>query len=817
MTSLPLVILGILAAIAVGVLLIVFLIVPLFKGIGWLLRQLFRFVTGEVGDALRLVGSVITFLFISLLTVLNVIIGRWSAATHFGRGVTREVQTMGKCIYRMCIGHPAQLLCLGGLTEGIEKRLPEIVAQAPGPDAPTKRTGQFDGYRIVGSLHAGGSGAKLYIAEPDAIKLQAFARNGVTDCRSVVIKSFSLNDGGSLPNIVRESRALDAAKRLGLILDNELSDERFFYVMRYVPGDSLSVAGKQLHGLSGSAGLGNSQLKTALGYMADLLSTLEHYHVGGLWHKDVKPDNIIVDGHRAHLVDFGLVTPLRSAMTLTTHGTEYFRDPEMVRMALKGVKVHEVDGTKFDIFGAGAVLFSLIEDSFPAHGVLSPVNKRCPEAVRWIIRRAMTEYDKRYASAGEMLADLRVVMLAPDPFSLRPVDLPSVQAGGSEEASEQRPHEQPSTGIPASIAAAAAVGMPPIPNAPTPAMAQAKPNIRVVNWWTGRSEVDDTETKTAPVTRNVAQSHKGFNFSPTPISSVWSAKREPRIPIGHDGRRLTASEQLERARGRVKSAMERAQSRVNRRSTNPNRTYSNSPAAGIAIAVGAVSVLVFFILGGSLLTTRRQSVVVNPPTQPMFGPLAIEIDSPTVPTALTPPSAPVYYTSSKDPSRTKNSASNSADKVGGPIPTSQVAERGSTLPTGSVLIISDFDSTLPADSVRVIKAATSALRNSGLSLIGVPFESGVSDEQSAQENEIVALFRKDVGLVSPDASNARQAISTWLASHSDSARAVLWMTPSLSGAKDGIVFRVFGEDGDANSAALAQAVRNAIPTTTTRR
>ena len=37
-------------------------------------------------------------------------------------------------------------------------------------------------------------------------------------------------------------------------------------------------------------------------------------------------------------MDFGLVTPLRSAMTLTTHGTEYFRDPEMVRMALKGVK-----------------------------------------------------------------------------------------------------------------------------------------------------------------------------------------------------------------------------------------------------------------------------------------------------------------------------------------------------------------------------------------------------------------------------------------------------------------------------------------------
>ena len=34
---------------------------------------------------------------------------------------------------------------------------------------------------------------------------------------------------------------------------------------------------------------------------------------------------------RVQLVDLGLITPLASAMTLTTHGTEYFRDPELVR------------------------------------------------------------------------------------------------------------------------------------------------------------------------------------------------------------------------------------------------------------------------------------------------------------------------------------------------------------------------------------------------------------------------------------------------------------------------------------------------------
>ena len=242
-----------------------------------------------------------------------------------------------------------------------------------------------------------------------------------------MIKSFSLSEGSSLPQIVRESRSLEAARRLGLILDHDLRPDRFHYVMRYIPGDSLTLVTRQLHATSPSDGLGELQLRTALGYSADLVRTLATYHRGGLWHKDVKPDNIIVDARgdrRAHLVDFGLVSSLRSAMTLTTHGTEYFRDPVMVQRALQGAKVHEVDGTKFDIYGAGAVLFATIEDTFPPHGVLSQVSKRCPEAVKWIIRRAMAAYDNRYASADEMLRDLEFVLAAKDPYAVRPSNCP---------------------------------------------------------------------------------------------------------------------------------------------------------------------------------------------------------------------------------------------------------------------------------------------------------------------------------------------------------------------------------------------------------
>src|SRR5690606_37107343 len=131
--------------------------------------------------------------------------------------------------------------------------------------------------------------------------------------------------------------------------------------------------------------------------------------------------------------DLGLITHMRSAMTLTTHGTEYFRDPELVRMALKGVKVNEVEGARFDVYGVGAALYSVIENSFPAHGGLSQLTKRCPEAARWIIRRAMTDYDKRYGSMEEMLADIEAVRNAADPYAVRPVDLPSMRGGASAE------------------------------------------------------------------------------------------------------------------------------------------------------------------------------------------------------------------------------------------------------------------------------------------------------------------------------------------------------------------------------------------------
>ncbi len=608
-----------------GILAIIFLVVPLLKALGWMIggffnglawvvRHVFEFVGGMLKDSVRFVGAIIAFVVLLPLVLLNVIIGRWSASGHFARSMKRECGVASTCLYRVALQRPLRFLLLGGLLEGIEERVNEAVVAAPTSDKPKRRTGSFDGYTIVGSLPGGGSGAKLYIAEPDARRL----RNNPEMPEQVVIKSFALTEGSSLPQILRESRALEAAKQLGLVLEHGMDDYRFFYVMPYHHGDHLGIVTRQLHGRSDRAGLDQQQLGRTLSYMEDLLQTLSRYHEGGLWHKDVKPDNIIIHDGQAHLVDLGLVTPLRSAMTLTTHGTEYFRDPEMVRMALRGVKVHQVDGAKFDIYAAGAVLYFVIENTFPAHGGLSSFSKRSPESVRWIVRRAMADYNKRYETAALMLADLRTVAAAPDLWAVKPAHLPSMR--GSDEVAVEQPPAQPAPAVPEPVVVAAA-GSPVPPKQDAGAdpghsgwgvaiglggvkalkpfgaakPLKARPPIRVTNWWTGAYEVAGPDQVGTPgaaqAARADAREFRRQVHSMRDQSAVLRQQVRQRVVSA----RTAAREQIREARARAKEIRRRAREHRYAAVAGVARTAERAPSVMMSSLTLAV------VLGGSLL------------------------------------------------------------------------------------------------------------------------------------------------------------------------------------------------------------------------
>ncbi|MDX2147634.1 MAG: hypothetical protein SFZ23_08945 [Planctomycetota bacterium] len=626
---------------------VVYIVVPVFKGLGWLVAHIARFIYGMFSDLFRFIGAVLTLVVFVPLVLVNLVIGRWSAASHFGRSIQSELGIAGACLYRVGIGHPLRLLGMRHVVAGIEERLPQAIAAAPGPDHPSpRRVNQFEGYTIVGSLPGGGSGGKLYVATPSPEKLEIFRRRAQVGVQQVVIKAFSQHDGSTLPQIVREGRALDAAKKLGLVLDHELNNDRFFYVTRYVPGQRLGEIATQLHAAGPATGLNDQSLRAVMGYVADLLRTLEVYHRGGLWHKDVKPDNIVVDSQGAHLVDLGLVTPLRSAMTLTTHGTEYFRDPEMVRMALRGAKVDEVDGTKFDIYAAGAVLYAMIENSFPAHGVLSRVSKRCPDAVRWIIQRAMTDYEKRYASASQMLADVEAVRLSTDPMIVRPVDLPSFRGGldsgpASGEAAESD-----------LLAAAAPVvtGLPTPPPLPFTGASQDQAAGNVF-----RPEGGGLINPFAAAGAPVAVAGAGVAGAAGPAGAGGMNPDARRGPDGRTAEQIlhAARERLDATRARAHAKIAKARSRRERRGRGEDRGfasaprgatrgYRNGPNVGVWVAIGIAT---FFGVIAAVERFDRSSQsdsgeeLAIPSVDEMFDGIALNLDV-VAPAAPEAPEAP---------------------------------------------------------------------------------------------------------------------------------------------------------------------------------
>ncbi|MCA8937331.1 MAG: hypothetical protein KDB68_14120, partial [Planctomycetes bacterium] len=198
--------------------------------------------------------------------------------------------------------------------------------------------------------------------------------------------------------------------------------------MPYYRGETLTGGVMRNIKQSRESGALHGHYAVSLGYVHQLLQIIAQYHESGVFHKDIKPDNLIINGERIYLVDIGLMTPLSSMSQLTTHGTEYFRDPEMVKLALEGREVREVDAAKFDVYSIGAVLFFTLSGEFPTSGALSRLPSEVPMAAQWVVNRAMTGMHQRYADARAMLTDIDYLCWAASQGTLeqvKPADLPS--------------------------------------------------------------------------------------------------------------------------------------------------------------------------------------------------------------------------------------------------------------------------------------------------------------------------------------------------------------------------------------------------------
>ena len=135
-----------------------------------------------------------------------------------------------------------------------------------------------------------------------------------------------------------------------------------------------------------------------------LCEALEFLHSQGLLHRDIKPGNIIFVNGQPKLADVGLVAEIRRNLSdLTWVGTQAYMPP-----------APEPPGTvKADIYALGMVLYVIWTgcdpDAFP--NLATTVAEHgdsdiFPQMNGVILKACQPEIALRYASAGEMRADL---------------------------------------------------------------------------------------------------------------------------------------------------------------------------------------------------------------------------------------------------------------------------------------------------------------------------------------------------------------------------------------------------------------------------
>jgi eukaryotic-like serine/threonine-protein kinase len=313
-------------------------------------------------------------------------------------------------------------------------------------------------YRVLRRIGSGGM-ADVWLAEDSHLQ------------RRVALKVLHRRFAQDREFVERFRREAESAARLQhpnivSVYDRGEFEGTYYIAMRYVEGPTL----KEL------IDRGLSTFDAAL-LIRQVLEAAGFAHRHGVVHRDLKPQNVIVDEEgKAVVTDFGIAQAGVSEITQTgsVMGTPHYLSPEQAQ----GLEVTSVS----DLYSIGVILYEALTGRVPFEGESavavamkqvsqtpqrpSSINPRVTPALDAVVMRALEkEPGQRFQSADAFIAALDEAMKDPGPVcgtasfaALPPVVAPEGEAGEEEDEDEDAERRRRRL-LWAGLAAAAAIGV----------------------------------------------------------------------------------------------------------------------------------------------------------------------------------------------------------------------------------------------------------------------------------------------------------------------------------------------------------------------
>ena len=212
--------------------------------------------------------------------------------------------------------------------------------------------GKQIGTSIVLSELARGSMAIVFVAYQKTLKRRIAVK--------ILPKSFLTSKSAQLFQQEAESAAILSHPNIIPIYEVGETKEFLFFTMQLIQGFPLT----QLLNMAQKQVLPSKRLiplKQTIQFVTQILDALQYAHQQDIIHRDIKPDNILIEkhSHRPIITDFGVAKVLREeredhSMML---GTPLYMAPEQI--------IGETRGARSDIYAIGIMLFQMLVPKLP--------------------------------------------------------------------------------------------------------------------------------------------------------------------------------------------------------------------------------------------------------------------------------------------------------------------------------------------------------------------------------------------------------------------------------------------------------------------